>query len=245
MQPTPDLTGRRPVPNQLRRGRPTTTAIQRFESSLFFLTLKSLSGLSWSALERAYRKDVGLPPPDSSERLQTFMTYGGGIHIPTERAGTTCAVAWALQRFPETAIAQDTVLFELLTPWERQRQGGFSIPPDVREQALLRRLSRTMLNATSSALEKTTRDAVSLSGYELLQALDVVATVDHLDALAVLLVGIRNANGQAETAERRSLCRQWLRRWTLAHPELRRSQRHLWAALHVELPQSEPFAVVG
>jgi len=243
MQRDVHLTGTRPTPNQVRRGRPSTTAIQRFESSLFFLTLKSVSGMSWSALERAYREDVGLPPPDSSVRLQTFMTYGGGTHIPTERDRTTWPVAWALQRFPETAIAQDTVLFELLTPRTRPRQGGFSVPPAARERALLRRLSQAMLNATSSTLAKMTRDPDLISGHHLLQALDVVATVDHLDALAVLLLGIKNAKGQAETAERRSLCRQWLYRWTLAHPELRRSHRHLWAALHVELPQLEPFDV--
>jgi hypothetical protein len=209
---------------------------------LFFLTLKSVSGKSWSALEREYRKDSGLPTLERSVRLQKFMVYAGGTHVPSPRDGTADAVAWALLRFPETTAARHTVLFQLLTPHrQRPRPTGFRPYPTDSKLELLRRVSPVVLDAAASAPLPTTCDELSLPQHRLLQALDVVATIDHLDALTVLLVGVKKAQGLAAVVERSLLCRQWLRRWTSAHPELCRSHSHLWASLHLEMPQLGPL----
>ena len=232
-----------PKPRQQRRGRPPKTALDRFESSLFFSTLKFVSGKTWRELEDRYRRDTGLPPHAEGDLVEDFMDYAGGLREPSTGNVGPAPVDWALEHFPSVSSARDTILFRLLRKGERRSSYQDERPEDSLVE-LLQKVSDAVLNATTPYMRSNRRGGypfVLLPEYRLLTDLDAVARVDHLDALAVLLVSVKKSYSPEAAAENAMLCRNWLRRWVSSHPELRRSHRHLWRTLHLALPQIGPL----
>lgn len=123
-----------------KRGRPRQTEFERLRTSLTFFSLKTISGLSWAALESSFLVDTC---PDRLQRMERkpedFLKYAKGTRSPRKQEIPGSPLAWALSRYPKVTQTYHSLVFAAIkVPYEQEDLIRLSIDlyrsnPAVRE----------------------------------------------------------------------------------------------------------------
>lgn len=202
------------------RGRPKRSTIESLRAALAFSTLKAESGLSWSALERAYIQDTN---PERFHMMvrkpDAFLRYVNGQQIPKGMEYEGSPVRWAAEHYPGFRRAYESPLFDALL-LENDIETLSRFTRDVLWRQA--RLSRDVAHKTMRKVDLGIRLRFSMPvWYSPGDIVEIRSLVD-LDALCLILISLKSNLNQPRERPCLLVCAEWLQAWIrLSQPNMK------------------------